>query len=1101
MKAQAGRGPATTADGGSAVLDDLVDDLIARLQAGEHVDPEDYAGRFPEHAERLRRLWPTLAVLAELGRSAAAGSSAGPAAIDPGEAPAVLGDYRVVREVGRGGMGVVYEAEQLSLGRRVALKVLPFAAALDPRQRARFQLEAHAAACLHHPHIVPIHTVGCERGAHFYAMQYIDGPSLADLIRDRIRAETPTGSWDGRDLGPVDAAEGPPPSAPSAVPRDRERLREVARLGVQAAGALQHAHEQGILHRDIKPSNLLVDGRRHLWVTDFGLARFKDDPGLTMTGTLVGTLRYMSPEQAGGRRSIVDHRTDIYSLGATLYELLTLRPVFPGRDRQELLRQIAESEPLAPRRIDPAIPRDLETIVLKAMAKDPAGRYATAQDFADDLGRFLADQPIRARRPSPFGRVAKWSRRHRAAVVTAAIVLVATTAVGGLMLWREQRHTLDALKQAKEERGRSEAFLLNLFALADDLSIEAMGRVANARRGQSEKDDFYRRAKDFYGTVVEQTRSYPEMRAITAEALRRVGFCRMLLKDAGAEASYRSAIELFEPLAIERPRDFRLRANLAGTYGDLAVLHQYTMDPTRPKDPKSAEGPRRRALAEWRRVASDFPDDESVLRTVAGESALLASNLAAQGRRDEAARAVGEAIDFLVGLLRRPPANPGRGPRVVRAFQELGVGLSHAGLRREAVRALERGLELAPNDGALNNNLAWLLVEYPGAPPHDPSRAVALARRAIENAPSMAVFWNTLGVALYRVGDCEGAAEALNKSMELNTVDREGDPNDWLFLAMLEHRRGDRRKARAWLDRSVAWIEARKSDDAAILRARAEAEQLLGPADAPEAAPSPGCSSQERVGHPERVEGGQPERARVAAQAGAAVGAGVVAGVRQGVVHAQGQAAGDDAVLGHRQERGVDPEGAAALDAGLRRQVGHHLEGAEVLGPAVGIAGVVHAVGAEEEVEGAERFGPGQGQRQEHRVPRRHVGDGDLGRHRLGGAVLGDVDVGRQGAAAEGAEVDLELDVPRDSHRRRHPPRRQALDLVPLAVADRQRIRLEAGGDRLGQDRRRVEPAAEQDHPLRPIDHSPPSPQSRRRSPGRTHCRPDIGRRQGRPGR
>ena len=202
--------------------------------------------------------------------------------------------------------------------------------------------------------------------------------------------------------------------------RDRAFCRKVARLGIEAADALEHAHALGVLHRDIKPANLLIDREGSVWITDFGLARFSGDSSLTGTGDIVGTLRYMSPEQALARRGVVDQRTDIYALGATLYELLTLRPAFGGRDHQELLRQIALDEPIPPRRLNPAVPRDLETIVLKAMAKDPSGRYATAQELSEDLKRFLNDDPIKGRRPGPVERTCagragggSWWRRRR----------------------------------------------------------------------------------------------------------------------------------------------------------------------------------------------------------------------------------------------------------------------------------------------------------------------------------------------------------------------------------------------------------------------------------------------------------------------------------------------------------------------------------------------------------------------------------------------------------------------------------------------------------------------------------------------------------------
>jgi WD40 repeat protein/tetratricopeptide (TPR) repeat protein len=202
----------------------------------------------------------------------------------------------------------------------------------------------------------------------------------------------------------------------------------VAEWGVQAAEALDHAHQLGIVHRDVKPANLMLDGSGRLWVTDFGLAQVQSDTRLTMTGDLVGTLRYMSPEQALAQRVVVDHRTDVYSLGATLYELLTLRPVFEGQDRQELLRQIAFEEPPRPRKLDRAIPAELEIIVLKALEKRPQDRYATAQLLADDLRRWQEDRPIQARRPGLYQRAAKWLRRHRAVAAWAGVFLLVALA-------------------------------------------------------------------------------------------------------------------------------------------------------------------------------------------------------------------------------------------------------------------------------------------------------------------------------------------------------------------------------------------------------------------------------------------------------------------------------------------------------------------------------------------------------------------------------------------------------------------------------------------------------------------------------------------------
>ncbi|HZW32750.1 MAG TPA: serine/threonine-protein kinase, partial [Isosphaeraceae bacterium] len=384
-------------------LAQVLDAYLAEVEAGRPVDPEDWVSRHPAIADRLRACLKGLHLVEAAAEALAlapepprAGSAAEEEDDDGAGTGPRLGDFRILRELGRGGMGIVYEAEQRSLGRRVALKVLPFAAAIDPRQIARFRVEAQAASQLHHAHIVPIYSVGCQRGVHYYAMQLIDGSNLAELIADLRRRDGPadgprtaptvTEPPDGRPPG--DVAEDPRPTPASGVPppawslsttspRSRAFFRDVARLGLQAAEALEHAHQQGVLHRDIKPSNLIVDGRGHLWITDFGLARFQGEASLTATGDLLGTLRYMSPEQALANRAVVDQRSDVYSLGATFYELITLQPAFADSDRQALLRRIAQDEPRRPGALNAAVPADLETIVRKAMAKDPAGRYTT----------------------------------------------------------------------------------------------------------------------------------------------------------------------------------------------------------------------------------------------------------------------------------------------------------------------------------------------------------------------------------------------------------------------------------------------------------------------------------------------------------------------------------------------------------------------------------------------------------------------------------------------------------------------------------------------------------------------------------------------------
>jgi serine/threonine protein kinase len=416
----------------------LIDAVRAYQTALERGDRPDRAGFLALHAEIASDLAECLEGLELLHRTVAPLSA--PAGVATGP-DGTLGDFRLVREIGRGGMGVVYEAIQISLARRVALKVLPFASTLDARQRQRFENEARAAAQLHHGHIVPVFAVGCERGVHYYAMQLIQGLTLADVI-DRLRSRS------APPAPGADTVQGLASVTQQAVD-SRTFFHTVAEIGVQAAEALEYAHQMGVVHRDIKPPNLLLDERGHVWVTDFGLARVTSRPGVTGTGDLVGTLRYMSPEQAAGQ-PVIDPRSDVYSLGATLYELLTQQPAFPANDLHANLRQVLEEEPTPPQRLNRALPSELDTIILKALAKQPEERYESAQELADDLRRFLSDQPVRARRPTLRDRAAKWSRRHRHVVAAVMLGLVAAVAILGVTTWQISRAEVRA-RAANEE--------------------------------------------------------------------------------------------------------------------------------------------------------------------------------------------------------------------------------------------------------------------------------------------------------------------------------------------------------------------------------------------------------------------------------------------------------------------------------------------------------------------------------------------------------------------------------------------------------------------------------------------------------------------------
>lgn len=462
----------------------IVEQVTERLEQGVEVDCEDLIRACPHHAPRLKRILPTIRQMVELGSDhdkllGTTPSVASRANELPGGRK--LGDFQILEEIGRGGMGVVYKAEQLSMGRLVALKILPLAAMVDAKGLTRFKNEVRAAGTLEHPHIVQVYAVGEQRGVHYFAMQLIQGQSLARVIEQLRHARSESGSYSNsaavqdsserevlsesvaeEQAAVLTLANRADETQPYQKTANLEFYRSVAELGAQAADALHHAHEHGIVHRDVKPSNLLVDGAGGLWLTDFGLARIEADAQLTVSRDWAGTLRYAAPEQALGHKSLVDHRVDIYSLGATLYEMLSLRPAREGDTQAQLLQACATSQPDSLCTVDSRIPPDLATIVAKSLESVPSDRYATAADMAEDLRHFLRHEPITATAPNILDRCDKWIRRNSllaASLGGLLVIAVLCLGVSSLLVSGALNQSRSAQLQTTRERNTAQYHL------------------------------------------------------------------------------------------------------------------------------------------------------------------------------------------------------------------------------------------------------------------------------------------------------------------------------------------------------------------------------------------------------------------------------------------------------------------------------------------------------------------------------------------------------------------------------------------------------------------------------------------------------------------
>jgi len=652
----------------SELVAELADEFAERFRRGERPPVSEYVERFPEAETEIREVLSALVQVERLAPSPEDDIAADALVSDPPKFEQ-LGDYRIIREVGRGGMGVVYEAEQLSLARQVALKVLPKQVLLDEKYKQRFVREAKAAARLHHTNIVPVFGVGEQDGIQYFVMQFIHGHGLDEILVElkRLREESLAGQTPSPTRQPSDESEsenaaiaqsvvhslmsgrfertvlvseeeGSPHISPDLqVEHDTANVRlsdthivpnsfvlhghtdsgsraqsrnvywqSVARIGQQAAEALEYAHEQGIIHRDVKPGNLLLDTGGNVWVADFGLAKTTDQADLTQTGDILGTIRYMAPEQFEG---VADHRSDVYSLGLTLYEMLALKPAYDERDRRKLVVQVTKETPLRLRSIDPTIPRDLETIVHKAIERDPTHRYQSADELAADLERFQNNEPIRARWISPMARFARWCRRNPtvAGLTTTIGVLLLVASLLASMTARKfekQADTQTKLAQdlndalgnaqnnltlATNEQERAESNLDLALEALDAVYLDAIGKekllgqpesrlegrqLRPSDHGFSELErELIRRGLGFYEQFAQHNQDHSKATVHTAMAFYRVGLLQSGLSDwESARKNYQNAIQKYQKLTQEAHHQSEYFRQLGESHYGLALV-------------------------------------------------------------------------------------------------------------------------------------------------------------------------------------------------------------------------------------------------------------------------------------------------------------------------------------------------------------------------------------------------------------------------------------------------------------------------------------------------------------------------------------------------
>jgi serine/threonine protein kinase len=657
-------------------FEQLAEEFVSKLRSGETPSIEHFAQEHPEHASIIRSVFPSLVIVEKVSAKDATATMASTLPLSSGKSsphiPHSFDDFEIIRCIGQGGMGVVYESIQGSLQRRVALKVIHPQASASAASRNRFRREAESAAGLHHTNIVPVYGSGEDHGLLYYAMQLIHGSTLAQIIEtlqkrlgrgfttdsstcdqtiqavDRLLLEKPheeiqehqgSNSYSNRHATLDAIPSTPKPAMSTVAPLEpaiqeipKHYYRNICRLVSKVANALDYAHKSGVLHRDIKPSNLLLDHTGTIWVADFGLARREDLDGQTQTGELLGTLRYMAPEQFSGNS---DSRSDIYSLGLTLFELLTLRPALDAPKRR--LLDPAKYSQLEFNASDKKnIPSDLQTIVLKAAALEPQKRYQRAKDLQEDLERFLDDRPILARRETPIESAMRWARRNPAiATLTATLFGLLLTIATMLGLWnRQQRQSLDELKVAYQASAKN----------LSERTVALEQAETESRRAKQNME----MALEAFNTITENIASRGrslDLQSLDNDDIESIGFADAVLTQADVEL-LKSLQVFFDRFAQENTADLRLDAAIARRrVGEIEhKIGKY----------EQATGSLQKSIAQFVSIRSNRAYDLDVQKILSEEILARQELIGLYARRDQSPKAQNE-METLRRILQEYP--------------------------------------------------------------------------------------------------------------------------------------------------------------------------------------------------------------------------------------------------------------------------------------------------------------------------------------------------------------------------------------------------------------------------------------------------------------